>query len=69
MRCWADDDVHNAVTLQGYWVYVNVGSTGLVADGLQPGTHTVTCVVLEEREDHNGIKGTNTVHIIAVLAS
>lgn len=71
MRCWADDAEHKAVKLQGYWPYtdVTVGSAGFVADGLVPGKHSVTCVVLDEKEDHEGVEGTNRVDIIAVLAS
>lgn len=69
MRCWADSAEDKAVTLRGYWPYVSVGSTGFVAEGLAPGKHSVSCVVLEEKEDHGEHIGTNRVSIIAVLAS
>lgn len=69
MRCWADNDEDKAVKLTGFWQYINVGSVGPVADGLSTGLHSVSCVVLDEIEDHNGIEGTNRVSIIAVLAA
>lgn len=69
MRCWADNDYDRAVKLQGFWTYVNVGSAGFITKGLQPGKHSVTCEVMDETEDHNGVEGTHRCSIIAVMAS
>ncbi|GMK57560.1 hypothetical protein CspeluHIS016_0403940 [Cutaneotrichosporon spelunceum] len=72
LRCWADGDQGSSKLLVGYWNYVSVGSVGVIATGLAPGKHNVTCEVDKTTNavPHPDAKGSmHKTRIIAVIAS
>lgn len=66
MRCWADNDKGKATIVKGYWYYVSVGSSTVVATGLTEGKHSMTCEVTQETDDP---EGKHKAQIIAVLGT
>lgn len=72
VRCWVDGDEERGKLLIGQWGYVSVGSVGVVATGLTPGKHNLTCEVDKTTDSKmgEGVEGgLHKVRIIAVIAS
>ncbi|KAL1408264.1 hypothetical protein Q8F55_005070 [Vanrija albida] len=54
-KCWVNDDVDKAHTLEGYWDEpFNIGRSVDLRDDLPPGTHKVHCELLESTADPGG---------------
>ncbi|KAL7417666.1 hypothetical protein BDY24DRAFT_375666 [Mrakia frigida] len=67
VECWIDDDVDSKRRFDGWWDDGNphIGQFGVVAEGLSPGKHTLSCEVMEDSVNPHG--GTE-FRIISVVA-
>ncbi|WVQ96344.1 hypothetical protein IAU59_003448 [Kwoniella sp. CBS 9459] len=56
VKCWADDEVHKSVRVDGWWNNgdVNIGRFASIRNDLRPGRHVITCELLEETLDPDG---------------
>ncbi|KAL7419162.1 hypothetical protein Q5752_005998 [Cryptotrichosporon argae] len=68
VRCWVDDDVRGAVSMDGYWDYAaNIGQSNDVRTDLRPGEHTLHCELLDGAADPGAGDG-KEFRIISVMS-
>jgi hypothetical protein len=52
-KCWVDNMKDRAVEIVSIWDFVCISALHVIAEGVSPGEHSVTCEVVEQTADKN----------------